>query len=63
MNGSGHESTHRAIERVARESYGRLAAYLSSQTRDVAGAEDALRNAANTLTTLHRILKINRFSQ
>ena len=45
MNGSGQESTHRAIERVARESYGRLVAYLSSQTRDVASAEDALSNA------------------
>src|SRR5579863_3114280 len=45
MNGSGHESTHRAIERVARESYGRLVAYLSSHTRDVARAEDALSDA------------------
>src|SRR4029077_14747323 len=45
MNGSGQENTHRAIERVARESYGRLVAYLSSQTRDVASAEDALSNA------------------
>ena len=45
MSGSGHESTHRAIERVARESYGRLVAYLSSHTRDVASAEDALSNA------------------
>src|SRR5258707_2306013 len=45
MSGSGQESTHRAIERVARESYGRLVAYLSSHTRDVATAEDALSNA------------------
>jgi predicted RNA polymerase sigma factor len=45
MNGSDQESTHRAIERVARESYGRLVAYLSSHTRDVASAEDALGNA------------------
>jgi len=45
MSGSGQESTHRAIERVARESYGRLVAYLSSNTRDVASAEDALSNA------------------
>jgi len=44
MNGSGEE-THRTIERVARESYGRLVAYLSSHTRDVAGAEDALSEA------------------
>ena len=33
------------IERVARESYGRLVAYLSSHTRDVGSAEDALSNA------------------
>jgi predicted RNA polymerase sigma factor len=43
MNGS--EDTQRAIERVARESYGRLVAYLSSHTRDVASAEDALSDA------------------
>src|ERR1700730_17421981 len=30
---------------VARESYGRLVAYLSSHTRDVGSAEDALSNA------------------
>jgi predicted RNA polymerase sigma factor len=36
---------HRAIESVARESYGRLIAFLSSRTRDVAGAEDALSDA------------------
>lgn len=45
MSGSEPESTHRTIERVARESYGRLVAYLSSQTRDVGSAEDALSNA------------------
>jgi RNA polymerase sigma-70 factor (ECF subfamily) len=45
MSGNGQESTHRTIERVARESYGRLVAYLSSHTRDVAGAEDALSEA------------------
>jgi RNA polymerase sigma-70 factor (ECF subfamily) len=45
MNVSDEESTHRTIERVARESYGRLVAYLSSHTRDVASAEDALSNA------------------
>src|ERR1700692_1103810 len=45
MNGTGQEDTHRAIERVARESYGRLVAYLSSHTRDVASAEDALSDA------------------
>src|ERR1700720_3438618 len=45
MNGSNQENTHRTVERVARESYGRLVAYLSSHTRDVASAEDALSNA------------------
>jgi len=45
MNGSGPEASHRTIERVARESYGRLVAYLSSHTRDVASAEDAFGNA------------------
>jgi RNA polymerase sigma-70 factor (ECF subfamily) len=45
MSGSDQESTHRTIERVARESYGRLVAYLSSHTRDVASAEDALSDA------------------
>jgi predicted RNA polymerase sigma factor len=45
MNGSEQESTHRAIERVARESYGRLVAYLSSHTHDVGSAEDAVSNA------------------
>src|SRR5271170_5379347 len=45
MSGSAQESTHRTIERVARESYGRLVAYLSAHTRDVASAEDALSNA------------------
>src|SRR6266478_1782135 len=45
MSGSEQQSTHRTIERVARESYGRLVAYLSSRTRDVGSAEDALGNA------------------
>ena len=45
MIGSEQESTHRTIERVARESYGRLVAYLSAHTRDVGSAEDALSNA------------------
>src|SRR6266436_9112154 len=45
MSGGAQESTYRTIERVARESYGRLVAYLSSHTRDVASAEDALSNA------------------
>jgi RNA polymerase sigma-70 factor (ECF subfamily) len=34
-----------AVEAVARASYGRLLAYLCSETRDVAGAEDALSQA------------------
>jgi len=45
MTGTGQEETHRRIERVARESYGRLIAYLSAHTRDVASAEDALSDA------------------
>src|SRR5258706_12851037 len=45
MSGNVQQSTHRTVERVARESYGRLVAYLSSQTRDVASAEDALSDA------------------
>jgi predicted RNA polymerase sigma factor len=39
------ESVARAVETVARESYGRLVAYLASRTRDPAGAEDALGDA------------------
>jgi RNA polymerase sigma-70 factor, ECF subfamily len=35
----------RAAEAVARRSYGKLVAYLSARTRDVAGAEDALSEA------------------
>jgi len=35
----------RTAERVARESYGRLIAFLVARTRDVAGAEDALSEA------------------
>jgi predicted RNA polymerase sigma factor len=42
---STHRTIHRTIERVARESYGRLVAYLSAHTRDVASAEDALGDA------------------
>ena len=45
MSGINEENTHRTIERVARESYGRLVAYLSVQTHDLASAEDALSNA------------------
>jgi predicted RNA polymerase sigma factor len=45
VNGINQEGAHRVIERVARESYGRLVAYLSSHTRDLASAEDAFGNA------------------
>lgn len=45
MSGINQEDTHRTIERVARESYGRLVAYLSVHTHDLASAEDALSNA------------------
>src|SRR5499433_2295143 len=45
VNGINQEDAHRTIERVARESYGRLVAYLVSHTRDVASAEDAFGNA------------------
>ena len=41
-----NESTsHAAIETVARDSYGRLIAYLAARSGDVAGAEDALGDA------------------
>jgi RNA polymerase sigma-70 factor (ECF subfamily) len=36
---------HRAAEAAARDCYGRLVAYLSARSRDVAGAEDALGEA------------------
>jgi RNA polymerase sigma-70 factor (ECF subfamily) len=39
------EHAHKAAERAARESYGRLLALLAVRTRDVAGAEDALADA------------------
>ena len=42
---NSQEDTHRTIERVARESYGRLVAYLSVHTHDLASAEDALSEA------------------
>ncbi|HEY6185164.1 MAG TPA: DUF6596 domain-containing protein [Terriglobales bacterium] len=44
MSASGEEVQH-TVERIARESYGRLVAYLSVQTHDLAGAEDALSEA------------------
>jgi RNA polymerase sigma-70 factor (ECF subfamily) len=36
---------HVTLERVARESYGKLVAFLAARTHDVAGAEDALSDA------------------
>jgi RNA polymerase sigma-70 factor (ECF subfamily) len=41
----GATEAARTAERVARESYGRLVAFLAARTRDVAGAEDALAEA------------------
>ncbi|MGH7648085.1 MAG: RNA polymerase sigma factor, partial [Gemmatimonadaceae bacterium] len=55
MNQAGDEDTHRTIERVARESYGRLLARLAAHTRDVASAEDVLGDAlVAALTTWPR---------
>ena len=38
-------NTHRAVEQAARDSYGRLVAFLASRSRDMAAAEDALGDA------------------
>jgi RNA polymerase sigma-70 factor, ECF subfamily len=38
-------TSHAAVETVARDSYGRLIAYLAARSGDVAGAEDALGDA------------------
>jgi RNA polymerase sigma-70 factor, ECF subfamily len=52
MGIEGIENAHKAAERVARERYGRLLAFLAARTRDVAGAEDALADAfASALRT------------
>src|SRR5271154_2930609 len=41
-----HDADARAVAaRVARESYGKLVAYLAASSRDVPGAEDALADA------------------
>jgi predicted RNA polymerase sigma factor len=42
---SPDELSHRVVDQVARESYGRLIALLAARTGDVAGAEDALSDA------------------
>src|SRR5262245_18668669 len=45
MTEGDDERVRRTVERVARESYGRLVAYLFVHTQDLAGAEDALSEA------------------
>ena len=45
MTGALDEPSRAAAESAARSSYGRLVAFLSARTRDVAGAEDALADA------------------
>ena len=42
---SGDEAVRAAATRVARESYGKLVAFLAARDRDVAAAEDALSDA------------------
>ncbi|HWG36240.1 MAG TPA: DUF6596 domain-containing protein [Terriglobales bacterium] len=42
MSAGGEDDAQRAVERVARTSYGRLVAYLAARTHDLAAAEDAL---------------------
>ena len=45
MVADGDQLAYEAARRVARESYGKLIAFLAKRTRDVAGAEDALSEA------------------
>ena len=45
MPANGDQLAHEAAQKVARASYGKLIAFLAKQTRDVAGAEDALSEA------------------
>ncbi len=40
--------TRRAVERAARDSYGRLVTFLAARSRDIAAAEDALADAFRT---------------
>jgi RNA polymerase sigma-70 factor (ECF subfamily) len=42
---AGNDRAKAAAERAARQSYGKLVAYLAARTRDLAGAEDALADA------------------
>ena len=48
MAESGNDSARDAAERVARQSYGKLVAFLAARSGDVAGAEDALSDAFAT---------------
>jgi RNA polymerase sigma-70 factor (ECF subfamily) len=50
------ELARKASEQVARDSYGRLIAFLAARTRDVAGAEDAL---AEAFATALRVWPLN----
>lgn len=52
MSAGDQEKVHTAIDRVARESYGRLVAYLSVHTHDLAAAEDALSEALVSALTV-----------
>jgi len=45
---NGGDEASRVAEQTARESYGRLVAFLAARTRDLAGAEDALAEAFAT---------------
>ncbi|HXP84442.1 MAG TPA: DUF6596 domain-containing protein [Bryobacteraceae bacterium] len=45
MPREGDEHAYQTAEAVARRSYGKLVAFLTARTRDVAGAEDALSDA------------------
>jgi predicted RNA polymerase sigma factor len=55
VNTQSDDLARRAVEAVARQSYGRLVALLSARTRDLAAAEDALADALmSALTTWPR---------
>lgn len=45
VSGAPGQPARDTAERVARQSYGKLVAFLSARTRDIAGAEDALSEA------------------
>ena len=58
MTARHEEKARAAATRVARESYGKLVAYLAAPARDVPGAEDALADAfkaAIVLVCFHRM--------